>query len=83
MEYTQFIDGTLTAGSNRESWINYNPANNNPLGEVSRASDEDIEAAVDSSERAFQIWKTKCDSRLIMPVTGQAYKTADLPRNGL
>jgi len=59
MVYTQFIDGALTPGSNRESWINYNPANNNPLGAVYQANDEDIEAAVDSSEKAFHIWKAK------------------------
>ncbi len=59
MLYTQFIDGALTPGSNRESWINYNPSNNNPLGEVYQANDEDIEAAVNSSEKAFHIWKNK------------------------
>ena len=59
MEYTHFIDGALITGSNRESWINYNPANNNPLGEVWQANDQDIEAAVSSSEKAFQIWNTK------------------------
>src|SRR5688572_31251371 len=59
MVYSQFIDGALTTSSNRESWINYNPANNNPLGEVYQANDEDIEAAVNSSEKAFRIWNTK------------------------
>ncbi len=59
MVYTQFIDGALTAGSNRESWINYNPADNTPLGEVYQAKDEDIEAAVNSSEKAFHIWRNK------------------------
>src|SRR5665213_3066043 len=59
MVYTQFIDGAFTTGSNRESWINYNPANNNPLGAVCQANDQDIDAAVNSSEKAFQIWKTK------------------------
>jgi betaine-aldehyde dehydrogenase len=59
MLYTQFIDGALTTKSNRESWINYNPANNNPLGEVCQADEKDIEAAVNSSERAFVIWKNK------------------------
>src|SRR5262245_35479678 len=59
MLYTQFINGELTTNSNRESWINYNPANNNPLGEVSQANNEDIEAAVSSSERAFHIWNAK------------------------
>ena len=59
MEYTQFIDGELTSNSNRESWINYNPANNKALGEVCQANEQEIEAAVDSSEKAFNIWRTK------------------------
>jgi betaine-aldehyde dehydrogenase len=59
MEYTQFIDGALTTASNRESWINYNPADNTPLGEVCQANEQDIDAAVDSSEKAFQLWRTK------------------------
>lgn len=59
MAYTQFIHGSLTAGSNRETWMNHNPADNNPLGEVYQANKEDIEAAVYSAEKAFQIWRTK------------------------
>ena len=59
MVYTQFIDGELTGHSNRESWTNYNPATNLPLGEVFQANDQDVEAAVDSSEKAFHIWRTK------------------------
>jgi betaine-aldehyde dehydrogenase len=59
MVYPQFIDGALTTDLNRESWINYNPADNNPLGEVLLANEQDIEAAVDSSEKAFHIWRTK------------------------
>lgn len=59
MDYTQFIDGVLTSGANRETWVNLNPATNRPLGTVCQANDQDIEAAVVSSERAFQIWRTK------------------------
>jgi betaine-aldehyde dehydrogenase len=59
MLYTQFIDGALTTNSNRESWINYNPANNEPLGEVLQANDQDIEAAVNSAENAFHSWRAK------------------------
>ena len=59
MLYTQFIDGALTTDSGRESWINYNPGNNNPLGAVYQANDQDIEAAVNSSEKAFHVWKIK------------------------
>src|SRR5688572_30348500 len=59
MVYSQFIDGALMTGSARESWINYNPAGNNPLGEVFQANNQDIDAAVNSSEKAFHIWRTK------------------------
>jgi len=59
MEYTHFIDGAFTTSSNKESWINYNPADNNPLGEVFQANDQDIESAVNSSEKAFHIWRSK------------------------
>ena len=59
MVYTQFIDGALSESSGRETWINYNPANNDPLGEVCQANEEDIEAAVHSSEKAFHIWRNK------------------------
>ena len=53
MVYTQFINGGLTSGLNRESWINYNPANNNPLGEVYKANDQDVEAAVIHQKKPF------------------------------
>ncbi len=79
MVYTQFIDGALTTGSNTESWINYNPANNNPLGAVCQANDQDIEAAVNSSEKAFHIWRTKTGAergRVLL-------KTAHILRSGL
>ncbi|MBS1932416.1 MAG: betaine-aldehyde dehydrogenase [Bacteroidetes bacterium] len=59
MAYTQFIDGALTTGSGKESWVNYNPANNNVLGEVCQATEEEIDAAICSAEKAFRVWKNK------------------------
>ena len=53
MAYSQFIDGELTGNSNRESWINYNPANNISLGEVSQANDEDIEAGKETEQTSL------------------------------
>ena len=79
MVYPQFIDGVLTTGSNRESWINYNPADNVPLGEVFQANDQDIEAAVTSSGKAFQIWKTKTGAERGRVLT----KAAEILRSGL
>jgi betaine-aldehyde dehydrogenase len=59
MVYTQFIDGAITSGPGRETWMNLNPADNKPLGEVHQANEQDIEAAVWSSEKAFHEWKTR------------------------
>ena len=59
MVYTQYIDGTLTPHLNRESWTNYNPATNTLIGEVYQANEQDVEAAVLSSEKAFHIWRNK------------------------
>jgi betaine-aldehyde dehydrogenase len=59
MILTQFINGALTSSANRETWTNYNPANNTAIGEVCQANEQDIQAAVNSSEAAFQIWRTK------------------------
>lgn len=79
MVYTQFIDGALTTSTKGESWINYNPADNTPLGEVCQANEQDIEAAVQSSEKAFHIWKNKTGAergRVLL-------KAADLLRSKL
>ena len=59
MVYTQYIDGALTPLINRESWTNYNPATNTLIGEVYQANEQDVEAAVLSSEKAFHIWRNK------------------------
>jgi betaine-aldehyde dehydrogenase len=59
MTHTQFINGELTSCADREKWTNINPADNTALGEVCQANAEDVEAAVNSSARAFQIWHTK------------------------
>src|SRR4051812_40368259 len=59
MQYTQFIDGALSSNTKKECWTNYNPANNLPLGEVYQASEEDVDAAVKSCEKAFHTWRAK------------------------
>ena len=59
MVYTQYIDGALTPLINRESWTNYNPSTNTLIGEVYQANDQDVEAAVLSSEKAFHVWRNK------------------------
>src|ERR1700752_3113679 len=62
MEYTQFIDGALTSGSNRETWVNYKPTTQKKFWKTYIYDNQDIEAAVDSSQKAFDIWKNKTGS---------------------
>ena len=59
MAYTQFINGERTTGNKGETWLNLNPANNEPLGEVYQADADDVETAVHSAEQAFDTWKNK------------------------
>ncbi len=70
--YSQFIDGALTKGSDSESWINFDPANNLPLGEVYQATPQDVEAAVSSSTRAFHTWKNKTGAERVRVLTKAA-----------
>ena len=79
MVYTQFIDGALTIGSNKESCINYNPADNTPLGEVYQANEHDIETAVQSSQKAFDTWRSKTGAERGRVLT----KTAEVLRSRL
>lgn len=79
MAYTQFIDGVLTSASGKGSWMNLNPANNEPLGEVFSATDAEIEAAVRSSQAAFRIWRTKTGAERGRVLT----RTAEILRSRL
>lgn len=53
----QWIDGKKLAGNGREVSPVLNPFDGSVLGELPHASAEDLQAALESTARAFQVWR--------------------------
>jgi succinate-semialdehyde dehydrogenase/glutarate-semialdehyde dehydrogenase len=53
----QWIDGQKLSGNGREVSQVINPANGAVIGEMPHATDADLEAALESSARGFQVWR--------------------------
>ena len=56
-KYGQFIDGKWQASSNKETYEVINPATEELIGKASKASIADIDKALNSAEKGFQLWK--------------------------
>ncbi len=56
-KFGQFINGKWQKSSSGETYDVLNPATEEVLGKASKANKEDIEKALKSSERGFEIWK--------------------------
>ncbi|NYT02609.1 MAG: aldehyde dehydrogenase family protein, partial [Methanosarcinales archaeon] len=57
-DYPLFIDGQWTESSTGETFEDYDPATLELIGRVSRASEEDVNRAVDSAGEAFPAWSS-------------------------
>lgn len=57
MPLYQWIDGKKLSGNGREISLVLNPFNGTVLGELPHATATDLQAALDSTSRAFQIWR--------------------------
>ena len=55
MELTGFVDGSARAGT-AEAWDNINPATGLPIASCRAFSDADVDAAVASAQRGFEVW---------------------------
>ncbi|HCG7051584.1 TPA: betaine-aldehyde dehydrogenase [Vibrio parahaemolyticus] len=53
---THYIDGAMYTGSSEEHFTTYNPANGEPLANVKQANQSDMEAAIESAKRGFEVW---------------------------
>lgn len=53
---THYIDGAMYTGSSEEHFTTYNPANGEPIANVKQANQHDMEAAVESAKRGFEVW---------------------------
>ena len=75
-KYGQFIDGRWQESSNKETYDVINPATEEIIGKASKASSADVEKALKSAERGFELWKefTPWDRAIIIR------KIADLIR---
>ena len=56
-KYGQFIDGRWQPSSNKDTYDVINPATEEIIGKASKASLLDIEKALKSAEKGFEIWK--------------------------
>lgn len=55
--YLNFIDGRWLKSNSGESFISYNPANENPLGKFQSSNQNDVETAVHAAEKSLPSWK--------------------------
>ncbi|EHR0225801.1 betaine-aldehyde dehydrogenase [Vibrio parahaemolyticus] len=53
---THYIDGAMYIGCSEEHFTTYNPANGEPLANVKQANQSDMEAAIESAKRGFEVW---------------------------
>ncbi len=56
-KFGQFINGKWQPSTNKETYEVINPATEEIIGKVSKASPEDVDKALKSAEKGFEIWK--------------------------
>ena len=56
-KFGQFIDGKWQASANKETYDVINPATEEIIGKASKASPADVDKALKSAEKGFQVWK--------------------------
>ena len=56
-KFGQFIDGKWQSSANKETYDVINPATEEIIGKASKASPADVDKALKSAEKGFEIWK--------------------------
>ena len=56
-KFGQFIDGKWSKSSSGETYEVLNPASEEVIGKASKANKKDIELALKSAQKGFEIWK--------------------------
>ena len=56
-KFGQFINGKWQKSSSGETYDVINPATEEIIGKASKANKEDIQKALKSAERGFEVWK--------------------------
>ncbi len=57
-EYKLFIDGEWIESSTSETFVDLNPATLELIGEIHKASKDDVQCAVESAKNAFDSWSS-------------------------
>ena len=57
-KFGQFIDGQWVKSSTDETYEVINPANEETLGNASKASPKDVDRALKSSQKGLEVWKS-------------------------
>ena len=56
-KFGQFIDGKWQLSTNKETYDVINPATEEIIGKASKASSADVDKALKSAEKGFEVWK--------------------------
>ena len=56
-KFGQFIDGKWKPAENKDTYDVINPATEEIIGKASKAGFKDVEAALKSAEKGFEIWR--------------------------
>ena len=56
-KFGQFIDGKWQSSSNNETYDVINPATEEVLGKASKASSADVDKALKSAQKGFDVWR--------------------------
>ena len=56
-KFGQFIDGKWQASTNKETYDVINPATEEIIGKASKASSVDVDKALQSAKKGFEVWK--------------------------
>ena len=56
-KFGQYIDGKWQVSANKETYDVINPATEEIIGKASKASAIDVDKALKSAEKGFEVWK--------------------------
>ena len=84
-KFGQFIDGKWQHSEKKETYEVINPATEEVLGHASKASPADVDKALKSAEKGFEVWKKIKPwerSKIIRKIADEIRKKAKYLLNG-
>ena len=84
-KFGQFINGKWQSSANEETYNVINPATEEIIGKASKASPTDVDKALISAEKGFEVWKKIKPwerSKIIRKIADEIRKKAKYLLNG-